>query len=113
MKAVVAVGNAFCAFSKELVDAFLASTAPAASTARDVAECGVGQTRSAASPGVPGCPCARAPRADLRPGEVVRAIPPVGSCAIERQYRGDGIARHVDEQPGRRRIVDGSVVCGN
>jgi hypothetical protein len=35
---VVAVGNAFCAFSKELVDAFLASTAPAASTARVAAE---------------------------------------------------------------------------
>ena len=34
MKAVVAVGNAFSAFSKELVGAFLASTAPAASTAR-------------------------------------------------------------------------------
>ena len=30
---MVAVGNAFCAFSKELVDAFVASTAPAASTA--------------------------------------------------------------------------------
>jgi hypothetical protein len=35
--AVVAVGNALCAFSKELVDAFLASTAPAASTARGAA----------------------------------------------------------------------------
>ena len=58
MKAVVAVGNAFCAFSKELVDAFLASTAPAASTARRAADRGAGQMRSAASPGVPGCPCA-------------------------------------------------------
>jgi hypothetical protein len=29
---VGAVENAFCAFSKELVDAFFASTAPAAST---------------------------------------------------------------------------------
>ena len=34
MKAVGAVENAFVAFSKELVDAFLASTAPAGSTAR-------------------------------------------------------------------------------
>ncbi len=34
MKAVVAVENAFFAFSKELVGAFCASTAPAASTAR-------------------------------------------------------------------------------
>lgn len=33
MKPVVAVENAFCAFSKELVGAFWASTAPAASTA--------------------------------------------------------------------------------
>jgi hypothetical protein len=39
LKAVVAVENAFGAFSKELVDAFCASTAPAASTARAVAVC--------------------------------------------------------------------------
>jgi len=38
MKAVVAVENAFFAFSKELVDAFLASAAPAASTARGAVE---------------------------------------------------------------------------
>jgi transposase len=37
----------------------------------------------------------------LRLGEVGRAIPPVGSCAMERQYRGDGIAWHVDETKGR------------
>jgi hypothetical protein len=38
MTTVGAVGNAFCAFSKELVGAGLASTAPAASAvARDIA----------------------------------------------------------------------------
>src|SRR5437762_5257206 len=34
MKRVGAVGNAFCAFSKDLVGAFCASTGPAASTRR-------------------------------------------------------------------------------
>ena len=43
----------------------------------------------------------------MRPGEVVRAIPPVGSCAFERQYRDDGIARHVDslDEGGNRLLT--------
>src|SRR5205809_378804 len=53
-----------------------------------------------------------APRADLRPGEVVRAVPPVGSCAVERQYRGDGIARHVDQERGEDRLLTASWFVG-
>ena len=41
MKAVVAVGNAFCAFSKELVDAFFASHSSGSFHSRRRAECGV------------------------------------------------------------------------
>ena len=36
-----------------------------------------------------GCPCG----------------PPVGRCAVERQYRGDGTARHVDDEAGRDRLL--------
>ena len=43
-----------------------------------------------------GGPAHRAPAWELRPGEVVRGVHPVGSCASERQYRGDGTPRHVD-----------------
>jgi len=57
-------------------------------------------TRSAALPGVPWGPCAPAPLADMRPGEVVRGVHPVGSCAIERQYRGDGAPRDVEQSRG-------------
>ena len=102
MKAVGAVGNAFSAFSKELVDAFLASTAPAASTARGAAERCVGTSKIGCLAGSAWMPLRLSAAGGLRPGEVVRAIPPVGSCAVERQYRGDGIARHVDEQRKER-----------
>jgi hypothetical protein len=57
---------------------------------------------SAASPGVPRGPRASAPGLDVRPGEVVRGRHPVGSCAGERPYRGDGRPRRV-ERAGRTR----------
>ena len=63
----------------------------------------VASTSSAASPGVPRGPCAPAPLADMRPGEVVRGVHPVGSCAIERQYRGERAPRDVEPSPGENR----------
>ncbi|TPW01634.1 MAG: putative transposase for insertion sequence NGRIS-13h [Alphaproteobacteria bacterium] len=84
MKAVVAVENAVCAFSKELVDAVCASTAPAASTARGgrMRSSRIRKsTSSAASSGAPWGPCAPAPGMDLRPDEGVRDVDPVGSRA--------------------------------
>src|SRR5713101_7716398 len=86
----------FCGFQGS-VGAFCASTDPAASTAcRDAACCVSVTPSSAASPGVPRGPCAPAPALDMRPGEVVRGVHPVGSCAVERQYRGDATPRRVE-----------------
>src|SRR3989441_1561235 len=60
---------------------------------------------SAASPGAPSLLCASAPPADLRPGEVVRGVHPVGSCAVERQYRGDGTPRQVEQRGQEDRLL--------
>jgi hypothetical protein len=106
MKAVVAVENAGFAFSKALVDAFLASTAPAASTARSASSARrwiheIGGLAESAW-----MPLRLSAAGGSRLGEVVRAVLPVGSCAVERQYRGEGIARHVDDDVQERTIVE-------
>ena len=107
---MVAVENAVCAFSKELVGALLASTAPAAST--DRLPWRTIRTNSATWLGVPmparaSSACRRlAPR----PGEPCTTSS--GTSRGERQYKGDAVHGTAGaERSARDRDV--SVVSGD
>ena len=58
-----------------------------------------------------GGPAHQAPGVDLRPDEVVRDVHPVGSCASERQYRGDATARPAGRHTGGDARDNRPVVC--
>jgi hypothetical protein len=112
MKAVVAVGNAFCAFSKELVGAFLASTAPAASTARGTARAAL-DTRDRR----PRRECLDAPALERRGRICASARLSVRSLqwgvAPSSASTGAMESHGTSTKERGEQIVDGSVVCGN
>jgi|SRR5687767_11100723 len=113
MRAVEAVGNAFCAFSKELVGAFLASTAPAASTARGASSAAL-DTRDR----LPRRECLDAPALERRGRICAPARLSVRSLqwGVAPSSASTGVMEShgtSTKEKGRAQIVDSSVVCGN